>query len=119
MQNKMLSMAKSKEHLYKSEEKSLSKDIPIDGDFIEGSRVFMRNCAGCHSLESNNLARKTSGPALGLIYGRRAGADPYYMYSPSMAKSTYVWTSRNLFYFLRSPRLMVNQNRCEIVNGGI
>ena len=41
----------------------------------------MRNCAGCHSLEGNSMGRKTTGPALGLIFGRRAGSDAHYKYS--------------------------------------
>lgn len=95
---KKIQLAKGKEHLFKGDE--VDKNIPIDGDFVEGSRVFMINCIGCHSLESNNQGRKTSGPGLGMIYGRRVGADPYFNYSPSLIKSDYIWTSRNLFYFL-------------------
>ena len=49
---KKIQLAKGKEHLYKGDEND--KSIPIDGDFVEGSRVFMQNCISCHSLESNN-----------------------------------------------------------------
>ncbi|KAL4460836.1 hypothetical protein ABPG74_016308 [Tetrahymena malaccensis] len=114
---KKIQIAKSKEHLYKGEEND--KKIPVDGDFVEGSRVFMQYCSSCHSLETNNQGRKTTGPALGLIYGRRAGADPYYNYSPSLIKSSYVWTTRNLFYFLQNPRTLISGNKCEIFGGGI
>jgi len=60
--------------------KPLKKDekvdeIPFDGDYISGSRVYMRNCASCHSLEANSAGRKTSGPALGTIYGKHVGQD--------------------------------------------
>lgn len=36
---KKIQLAKAKEHLYKGEEND--KKIPVDGDFVEGSRVFM------------------------------------------------------------------------------
>ena len=53
----------------------MSTNIPIDGDFVEGSKVWMRNCASCHTLERDSSARRTAGPALGLVYGRRVGQD--------------------------------------------
>jgi hypothetical protein len=54
---------KSAEPRYVSE--GSAADLPIDGDYVNGSRVFMINCASCHSLEANSQARQTSGPALG------------------------------------------------------
>lgn len=59
-------------------DEKLGKDIPIDGDYVEGSAVYMRNCSGCHSLESSSIGRKTTGPALGLIFGKRVGSDQHY-----------------------------------------
>jgi cytochrome c2 len=47
------------------------------------------------------MGRKTSGPALGLIYGKKAGSDLYYdFYSDNLKTSSVIWTNRNLFYFL-------------------
>jgi cytochrome c2 len=50
-------------------------EMPIDGDFVEGSKVFMRNCSGCHTLDSNTQKKNSSGPALGSIVGRMAASD--------------------------------------------
>lgn len=79
----------------------------------------MQNCISCHTLESNNQGRKTTGPALGMVYGRRAGSDPYFNYTSAMIKSDYIWTGRNLFYFLKNPKQMIPQTKCELFTGGI
>ena len=54
---------KSAEPRYVNEGRSV--DMPIDGDHVKGSQVYMMNCATCHSLETNSQGRQTSGPALG------------------------------------------------------
>ena len=94
-------------------------DIPIDGDIINGTRVFMRNCQSCHSLEVNNSGVKTTGPALGMIYGRKAGIDPHYEYSESLLRANFVWNEKRLFGFMKNPKEMVKGVKCEIPDGGI
>ena len=88
------------------------EDIPIDGDLVSGSRLFMMNCMTCHSLEANNQGLKTTGPGLGLIYGRRSGADKTYQYSEALLKSNFVWTQKKLFDFIRNPVEMVPDVKC-------
>ena len=94
-------------------------DVPVDGDIVNGSRAFMRNCMSCHSLETNNQGYKTTGPALGLIYGRRAGSDPYFEYSQGLLMSNFVWNEKRLFNFMKKPKEMFPDVRCEILGGGV
>ena len=53
-------------------------EVPVDGEIERGSKVFMMNCAGCHSMESSSSSSFTKGPALGLIYNRKIGSDVEY-----------------------------------------
>ena len=97
-----------------------TNDVPIDGDYINGSRVFMRNCAGCHGLESNNQGRQSvTGPPLGLIYGRKVGNDKWFNYSKNYIDSRSIWNERSLFHYLKNPQAYYNGSRCIIRNGGI
>ncbi len=102
--------AKSKEHLYKDE--YVGDKIPIDGDHINGSNVYMYYCASCHSLEANNMGRNSTGPGLGLIYGRRVGSDKYYDYSNALIESNVIWTQKSLFHFLKNPNRFIKGNKC-------
>jgi cytochrome c2 len=103
-----------------STEKDVGADIPIDGDYVNGSRVFMRYCASCHSLEgSNQGTNSVMGPALGLVYGKRAGSDKYFNFSDSYVKSKKVWTEKNLFKYLYDPKKDFPDSKCNIPGGGL
>ncbi|KRX06525.1 Cytochrome c-like domain [Pseudocohnilembus persalinus] len=103
--------AKAHEYLTKD---ITSKDIPVDGDFVEGSQVYMRNCSGCHSLESNTQAKKTTGPALGLIYGKKSGSDNYYKdYSDTLLNSRLIWNQITLFSYLSDTKKFMKGTRCD------
>ena len=63
-------------------------EVPVDGELERGSKVFMINCVGCHGLEATSGPSDKKGPALGLIYNRKAGADyQYEAYSNALIKS--------------------------------
>ena len=64
----------------------------------DGERVFKR-CAACHSLTKNKM-----GPALGNIFGKKAGSVKKYRYSKAMKKSDIIWTDCTLDQFLIKPR---------------
>lgn len=82
-----------------------SQDVPIDGDLNAGSRIFMRSCAQCHTLNANSKGKKSAGPALGIVYGKRAGQDHYYShYSYPMVGADFFWNKQSLFSFLKSPQ---------------
>lgn len=95
-------------------------DLPVDGDYVSGSRIFMVNCAGCHTLESSNQgARSVTGPPLGLIYGKKAGSDVHFKYTEGMVQSETIWSERNLHNYLKNPKRMFPDARCDIKYGGL
>ncbi|MGR3572410.1 c-type cytochrome [Brevirhabdus sp.] len=54
-----------------------------------GERQFQRKCSICHTLGEDT--RRRAGPALGGLFGRRAGSVPGYAYSPDLAAAAIVW----------------------------
>lgn len=110
---------KSRKNNIINEKNRMKSDIPIDGDIVNGSRVFMRSCITCHSLETNNQGMKTSGPALGMIYGRKVGVDPFFDYSKGLLEADFLWTEKRLFSFVSNPKAMIPDVKCEILDGGI
>lgn len=117
MKKKDLQITKS---LEPSVEADMGKEMPIDGDYVNGSRVFMRNCASCHSLESGNQGvNAVMGPALGLIYGKKAGSDRYFNYSDSYVHSQKTWTEKFLFHYLQNPKKFFPDSKCVIKDGGL
>ena len=64
----------------------------------DGERVF-KKCVSCHSLTKNKM-----GPALGNIFGKKAGSVKKYRYSKAMRNSDIIWTDCTLDQFLIKPR---------------
>jgi cytochrome c len=91
------------------------KNVPLDGDIYQGSRVFMKHCASCHTLDSNNAGIKSRiAPPLGLIFGRMAGADRFYNYTPALVGSNVAWREKALFQFMKDPRSVIPDNKCGL-----
>ena len=64
----------------------------------DGEKIFKR-CVSCHSLTKNKM-----GPALGNIFGKKAGSVKKYRYSKAMRNSDIIWTDCTLDQFLIKPR---------------
>jgi cytochrome c len=62
------------------------------GDITAGAEVF-RKCISCHSEDPN---RKTFGPQLKGVYGRKAGTFPEFEYSDALKNSGIVWDDNYL-----------------------
>lgn len=73
------------------------------GDAARGKTVFAR-CAACHSMDP---ARKTTGPTLAGVLGRKAGTLVDYAYSPGMKKYGQVWDVKAIDTFLTAPNKVV------------
>lgn len=69
-----------------SENRSFLRD---PGKMSNGERQFQRKCSICHTLGDDT--RRRAGPALGGLFGRRAGSVPGYAYSPDLAAAAIVW----------------------------
>ena len=73
------------------------------GDAKRGKAVYAQ-CAACHTQDP---AKKTLGPHLKGVIGRKAGGVDGYVYSPPMRRSTVVWTRETLGAFLMDPQAVV------------
>ncbi len=65
-------------------------NVPVSN----GARQFQRKCAVCHTL-TNDRSRR-AGPALGGLFGRRAGSMPNYPYSEILANSDIIWDAETI-----------------------
>lgn len=77
------------------------------GDPGRGKVVFAR-CAACHSMEP---AKKTIGPTLAGVLGRKAGTLPGFTFSPAMKKYGGVWDVKTMDAFLAAPTKTVPGTR--------
>ena len=64
----------------------------------DGEKVF-KKCVACHSLTKNKM-----GPALGDIFGKKAGSVEGYRYSKAMRNSDIIWNGCSLDKFLFKPK---------------
>ncbi len=72
------------------------------GSFSSGQRIFEARCVACHSIESHRV-----GPALGAIFGQRAGKSPDYVYSDALRRATHRWDREKLLAWLADPQALV------------
>ena len=77
------------------------------GDPEKGKRIF-RLCSGCHSLKPGEIR---VGPSLAGLFGRKAGSEPGYGYSPALKNAAVVWDEKTLDAWFANPRKLVPGNR--------
>ena len=68
-----------------------SNAMPIKGDASAGRLVF-RKCQACHSIEAG---KNMLGPSLAGVFGRKAGTETGFNYSPAMKSADITWSSAN------------------------
>lgn len=68
-----------------------------------------RVCRACHSLDAGGP--NMIGPNLHGFFGRKAGADSSFQYSPAIASADFVWTPRALDAWLKAPGKFLPGNR--------
>jgi len=71
-------------------------------DAAKGKTVFETRCVGCHSLAANRI-----GPALGTVFGRVAGTNPGFGYSPALKAAGHTWDAEKLDKWLTNPQAFV------------
>ncbi len=71
-------------------------------DAGKGKAVFESRCIACHSLAANRV-----GPALGTVFGRKAGTHPGFAYSPALKAAGHVWDRAKLETWLANPQAFV------------
>lgn len=70
-------------------------------DALRGEQVYAR-CLACHALAYDRVGPRHCG-----LFGRLAGSQPGFDYSPAMQRSRIVWDEKTLDRFLRKPLAMV------------
>jgi cytochrome c len=68
-------------------------------------------CAACHSVSPG---RHGAGPSLAGIWGRKAGSQDGYAYSPALRGSGIVWDAQTLDRWLQGPMQMVPGTRMVV-----
>jgi len=76
-------------------------------DAKRGQKIF-ENCAACHAADGKG---NEVGPALGGIFGRKAGERDDFRYSPALKRSGITWTPQTMDTFLADPQKAVPANR--------
>jgi cytochrome c len=71
-------------------------------DAAKGKSVFESRCVGCHSIETNRI-----GPALGTVFGRKAGTHAGFGYSAALKAAGHVWDAEKLETWLANPQAFV------------
>ncbi|MEX0329008.1 MAG: c-type cytochrome [Ruegeria sp.] len=59
-----------------------------------GERQFTRKCSICHSLSPDSQRR--AGPTLHMIFGRKAGSLPDFLYSDTLQDSDIIWNEETI-----------------------
>jgi cytochrome c2 len=85
------------------EAKDLSRFVASQApDPKRGQELFAERCAACHSLDANK-----TGPPLGGVVGRTAGAVSGYNYSPALQQAGLRWSADALDHWLVDPRKFI------------
>ena len=80
-----------------------------------GKVIFTQRCHICHAEEAD---KKTYGPPLVGVIGRKAGSYEGYSYSPALTKSGFVWTDEALKAWMANntefmPGTKMRHRRCD------
>lgn len=76
------------------------------GDAEAGRQLYEARCTGCHSEDANRM-----GPAHRGVFGRKAGSQSGYAYSPALQASRVVWDAATLERWLADPEGLIPGQR--------
>ncbi|HXN11143.1 MAG TPA: c-type cytochrome, partial [Steroidobacteraceae bacterium] len=75
-------------------------------DSAAGRQVFRDRCVLCHSAEAGDNGGG-QGPSLAHAYGRQAGSNPAFPFTPALRSSGLRWDAATLDRFLADPGSVV------------
>lgn len=78
------------------------------GDLENGRRVFAR-CRSCHTIVEGGP--NMTGPNLWGVFGRTAGAQEGFNYSPALRQAGFAWDAQRLDGWLMRPRDFLPDNK--------
>jgi cytochrome c len=70
-----------------------------EGDAAAGEKVFA-HCAPCHSTKPGE---NRVGPSLAGVFGRKAGTEPGFSYSPALKAQDITWNEASVNEWLQGP----------------
>jgi cytochrome c len=70
-----------------------------------GGDIFQRQCAVCHAIQPEF---HKEGPSLSGVYGRRAGAAPFFAGYKGLKGADFVWDDPTLDAWLADPRAFLD-----------
>jgi cytochrome c2 len=76
----------------------------VSGDAVRGEKRFKAVCGACHTIDP---AKKSIGPHLKGVIGRKAGTVAGFNYSVAMKNSGIVWDAKILDPYLARPGAVV------------
>ncbi len=77
------------------------------GDAARGAQTFDHSCAVCHSPIAG---LNKEGPSLAGVYGRRAGAIPFFAHYHALRGLDVVWDEQSLDGWLADPRAFAGRD---------
>ncbi|WP_315837971.1 c-type cytochrome [Bradyrhizobium prioriisuperbiae] len=81
--------------------------VAQSADLAKGEVLFQK-CHACHATKQEGT---TLGPSLAGLFGRAAGSQEQFRFSPAMRRSHLVWDDATLDRFLAEPQMLVPGNR--------
>jgi cytochrome c len=82
---------------------SAASAVPV-ADAVRGEKRFKAVCGTCHTIDP---AKKSIGPHLKAVFGRKAGTVAGFSYSIAMKNSGIVWDAAKLDPYLAKPGAVV------------
>lgn len=79
------------------------------GDSARGRELYTARCGACHSIDDHGAGPRHRG-----LFGRRAGSEPGYDFSPALRKSGIVWSAPLVEKWLANPNALVPGNKMVV-----
>lgn len=89
-----------------AEAQAIDPTLAPGGDAAQGEKLFKQRCQTCHNLPDPG-GKSGIGPALYGAYGRTAGKQPGFTYSPGLKAATFTWTPEKLNQWIQKPVSLV------------
>ncbi|MGE0583149.1 MAG: c-type cytochrome [Steroidobacteraceae bacterium] len=81
-------------------------DTILAPDPARGAALYAARCGACHAIDDNGAGPRHRG-----LFGRRAGTQPGYDYSPALRASGLTWNRDTLDRWLADPAALVPGSR--------
>lgn len=79
------------------------------GDAARGETLYVSRCGACHSIDDNGAGPKHRG-----LFGRKAGTQPDFDYSPALKASGLTWNESTIEKWISNPNALVPGNKMVV-----